>query len=272
MCWGVLAKLVRVDGVEGEVEVGGATIRALIAVEEAKPGDVVLLHAGVVIEKLDRESILANLTVYYDLVKYHYTFNGLSEEEADRKAREDLVKLAQDLGISPEELLEVLRENMREQEDKASKQESVPESSFFIDYVVQLAETDYLQVMHYTNYIRVCERAFMAMLSSAGISYSRLIHEYGLFIPTVEVNAKIKSPSRLDNTLRVYVWIEEVGRKHLKYRCVVHNLTTDRIAADIEHVAVCTDTAITSSHELPEDIKKALETLSRSNRSLKQHR
>ncbi|MEM0066639.1 MAG: HypC/HybG/HupF family hydrogenase formation chaperone [Sulfolobales archaeon] len=272
MCWGVLAKLVRVDGVEGEVEVGGATIRALIAVEEAKPGDVVLLHAGVVIEKLDRESILANLTVYYDLVKYHYTFNGLSEEEADRKAREDLVKLAQDLGISPEELLEVLRESMREQEDKASKQESVPESSFFIDYVVQLAETDYLQVMHYTNYIRVCERAFMAMLSSAGISYSRLIHEYGLFIPTVEVNAKIKSPSRLDNTLRVYVWIEEVGRKHLKYRCVVHNLTTGRIAADIEHVAVCTDTAITSSHELPEDIKKALETLSRSDRSLKQHR
>ncbi|MEM2007512.1 MAG: HypC/HybG/HupF family hydrogenase formation chaperone [Sulfolobales archaeon] len=272
MCWGVLGKLVRVDGVEGEVEVGGATIRALIAVEEAKPGDVVLLHAGVVIEKLDRESILANLTVYYDLVKYHYTFNGLSEKEAYTKAREDLVKLAQDLGVSPEELLKVMRESEREQEAGASKPESVPESSFSIDYVVQLAETDYLQVMHYTNYVRVCERAFMAMLSSAGISYSKLIHEYGLFIPTVEVSAKIRSPSRLDNTLRVYVWLEEIGRKHLKYRCVVHNLTTGRVAADIEHVAVCTDTAITSSHELPEDIKKALGMLVPGSSSQKQPR
>lgn len=251
----------RVDGVEGEVEVGGATIRALVAVEGANPGDVVLVHAGVVIEKLERERVLANLAVYYDLAKYHYAFNGLDEGEADRRAREDLVKLARDLGIPPEEMLEAMRERVEVPASEPPRPEGVPDGAFSMDYVVQLAETDYLQVMHYTNYARVCERAFMAMLTRAGIGYSKLIHEYGLFIPTVEVSAKLKSPSRLDNVLRVYVWIEEVGKKHLKYRCIVHNLTSGRVAADVSHVAVCTDTAITASHEIPEDVRAILKTL-----------
>lgn len=255
---GVLGKLVKVEGVEGEVEVGGTTIRALIALEEAKPGDVVLVHAGVVIEKLDREKVKSNLAVYYDLNKYHYTFNGLSEGEAEIRAREDLVKLAEALGISAAEILKSTNEDAGKASFETTKPEGVPEGAFSIDYMVQLAETDYLQVMHYTNYIRVCERAFMSMIASAGISYSRLIHEYGLFIPTVEVSAKIRSPSRLDNRLRVFVWIEEIGRKHIKYRCVVYNLTTGRVAADMHHVAVCTDTAITSSHEIPEEVKSIL--------------
>ncbi len=259
----MLGKLVRVDGIEGEVEVGGATIRALVALEDAKPGDVVLVHAGVVIEKLDRESVLANLAVYYDLVKYHYVFNGASEEEAGRRALEDLARFAEDLGISSDEVLRAARESGGGEGPGVGgpRPEGVPEAAFSMDYMVQLAETDYLQVMHYTNYVRVCERAFMSMLASAGISYSRLIHEYGLFVPTVEVSAKIRAPSRLDNRLRVYVWLEEVGRKHIKYRCVVYNATSGRVAADISHVAVCTDTALTSSHEIPEDVREVMKSM-----------
>ncbi len=262
MCWGVLGKLVRMEGVEGEVEVGGTTIRALVALEDAKPGDVVLVHAGVVIEKLDRERVLENLAVYYDLAKYHYVFNGESEEEAARRAREDMVRLAGELGIPEDEMLRAIREAGEGGAGLGEpRPEGVPETAFSMDYMVQLAETDYLQVMHYTNYVRVCERAFMVMLASAGIGYSRLIHEYGLFIPTVEVSAKLRAPSRLDNRLKVYVWVEEVGRKHVKYRCVVYNATSGRVAADVTHVAVCTDTALTSSHEIPEDVRNALRSM-----------
>lgn len=259
-----------VDGVEGEVEVGGATVRALVAIDDVKPGDVVLVHAGVVIEKLDRESVLANLAVYYDLVKYHYVFNGFSEGEAGERAREELAKLARDLGVSEGEVLAALTEGSGKVVRESIEQVEIPEEAFYIDYTIQLAETDYLQVTHYSNYLRVCERAFMSMLASAGTSYSRLIHEYGVFIPTVEVSAKIKSPSRLDNTLRAYVWIEEIGRKHLKYRCLIYNQTTKKLAADITHIAVCTDTAITTSHEIPKEIKTTLEKLAAKKSNTKQ--
>jgi len=258
----VLGKLVEVSGIEGEVDVGGARIRALVAAEGVKPGDVVLVHAGVVLEKLGREDVIANLAVYYDLMKYHYVFNGMPEDEAEKKAVEDLKRLARELGIDVEELATALG---KEREDVYSQQptspEGVPPNSFHIEYTVQLAETDYLQVMHYTNYIKVCERAFMELLSSVGIGYSKLIHEYGIFIPTVEVKAEIKSPCRLDNKLRVYVWIEEVGRKHLRYKCSVYNTATGRLAANISHVAVCTDTAISSSHEIPAEVRSVLEKL-----------
>lgn len=256
-----------VEGVEGDVEVGGVLVRALVAVEGARPGDVVLVHAGVVIEKLDREGVLANLAVYYDLVKYHYVFNGASEEEASRRAREDLASLARSLGIPEGEVLRALSEEPGGAAGGGPAEVEVPEKAFYIDYSVQLAETDYLQVVHYTNYLRICERAFMSALSSAGMSYGKLIHEYGIFIPTVEVSARIRSPSRLDNSLRVYVWVEEIGRKHLKYRCVVHNKTTGRVVADVTHVAVCTDTAITASHEIPKEVRQALEKLTSSYRS-----
>lgn len=259
----MLGKLIEVSGIEGEVDVGGARIRALVAAEDVKPGDVVLVHAGVVLEKLDREDVIANLAVYYDLMKYHYVFNGMPESEAEKKAAEDLTRLAQELGIDAGELATALS---KEQEDylysqEPTRPEGIPPNAFYIEHKVQLAETDYLQVMHYTNYLRVCERAFMELLSSVGIGYSRLIHEYGIFIPTVEVKAEIKSPCRLDNKLRVYVWVEEVGRKHLRYRCLVYNTATGRLAANISHVAVCTDTAISSSHEIPAEVKSVLERL-----------
>jgi len=261
MCWGVLGKLVEISGVEGEVDIGGARVRALVATEDVKPGDVVLVHAGVVLEKLDREDVMANLAVYYDLMKYHYVFNGMPEGEAEKKAAEDLTRLARELGVDPGELAGALSEGQGAVYPQSTYPEGVPPNAFHMEYAVQLAETDYLQVMHYTNYMRVCERAFMEMLSSAGIGYSKLIHEYGIFIPTVEVKAEVKSPCRLDNKLKVYVWIEEVGKKHLRYRCLVYNTATNRLAADVSHVAVCTDTAISSSHEIPAEVREVLEKL-----------
>lgn len=259
MCWGVLGKVVSVSGLEAEVEVGGAVIKALVAMEGLNPGDVVLVHAGVVLEKVDREDVIRNLSVYYDLMKYHYVFNGIPEEEASSRAREDLVKLATELGVPADEILRSIDEGGEVLEvGGGGRPPEVPDGAFTLEYTVQLAETDYLQVMHYTNYMRVCERTFMALLREVGLSYTRLIHEYGVFIPTVEVSAKIKSPARMDNALRVYVWVEEIGRKHIKYRCVVENTATGRVSADVVHVAVCTDTAITSSHEIPEDVRVAL--------------
>ncbi|MEM3449615.1 MAG: hypothetical protein QXP38_12220, partial [Nitrososphaerota archaeon] len=51
----------------------------------------------------------------------------------------------------------------------------------------------------------------------------------------------------------------EIGRKHVKFRNFVWNKTSNKLAADIYTVGVCTDTSLTESIELPEGFAKALE-------------
>lgn len=64
----------------------------------------------------------------------------------------------------------------------------------------------------------------------------------------------------MDNEVEVAVWVEEVGRKHVKYRCAMTNLTSNRLAADIYHVPVCTDTTLMESVALPTELVEKLST------------
>jgi acyl-CoA thioester hydrolase len=135
---------------------------------------------------------------------------------------------------------------------------NIPENAYKAKYRISLSDTDYLQVMHYTNYFRFCERAQQELLENIGYSYSILIHKYGLFIPTVESWGEFKAPVRLDNEIEVYVWIEEIGRKHIKWRYTIYNITSQRIVGNCYTTSVCTDTTLMEAIELPEDMKTKL--------------
>lgn len=53
MCLGVPAKLVEVSGMEAVADFGGVRRRILLGVSGVKPGDWVMVHAGVAIGRLD---------------------------------------------------------------------------------------------------------------------------------------------------------------------------------------------------------------------------
>lgn len=62
MCLSLPARVLTVDGDMAEVSVGGAVFRAgLQMVEDVRPGDYVLLHAGFAIEKMKEEEALETL-------------------------------------------------------------------------------------------------------------------------------------------------------------------------------------------------------------------
>lgn len=62
MCLSLPAKVLKVEGDMAEVSVGGAVFRAGIQmVEEVRPGDYVLLHAGFAIGKMKEEEALETL-------------------------------------------------------------------------------------------------------------------------------------------------------------------------------------------------------------------
>ena len=112
MCWGVLARVVEVGDMYMKVDMGGAIVEVLKGVPEARPGDVVIVHAGIAISRIDREDVIENIAVYLELMKMHYLFNGFGEEEATKLALRDIEKYAQHLGIGKEELAEALRKNI----------------------------------------------------------------------------------------------------------------------------------------------------------------
>jgi len=65
MCWGVPAKVLKVEGFKAYVDFGGGVKReALVAVSDLKDGDYVIVHAGIVISKVPRGSIKGFRSIY----------------------------------------------------------------------------------------------------------------------------------------------------------------------------------------------------------------
>ena len=68
MCLAIPAKVVAVDGLEGEVELSGITRRvSLQLVPDAKEGDYVLLHTGYAISLIDEEEARETLKIFREL-------------------------------------------------------------------------------------------------------------------------------------------------------------------------------------------------------------
>jgi hydrogenase expression/formation protein HypC len=63
--------VVSIDGQMADVSVGGALFKAgLHMVENVKPGDYILLHAGFAIQKISEEEAIETLSLLNELKKY----------------------------------------------------------------------------------------------------------------------------------------------------------------------------------------------------------
>lgn len=76
-------------------------------------------------------------------------------------------------------------------------------------------ETDRMQVVHHSNYVRWMEEARIDYLDSLGAAYADL-EARGIISPVLEVSCKYRSMTRFGETVRVETTITEVG--NVKYR------------------------------------------------------
>jgi len=260
VCWGVPGKVIEVDGMYAKVNVGGTVVDAIISVEDVGVGDYVMVHAGLIVGKLSEEEFLNNLALLAELQVSNYINEGLDEASAREKAIKEFNDMVSSLGINLSNYQGVLSSFVSNQLPDLGNEGEVkaPPNSYVYKLRTTLSDTDYLQVVHYSNYLKFCERAWSELLSSLGFSYSRLIHEYGVFIPTTEINGRILRPSRLDNDLEIRIWIESLTNKSIKWKCIVRNVTSGNISAELTHTALCTDTALTQSLELPKELVEKL--------------
>jgi hydrogenase assembly chaperone HypC/HupF len=258
MCWGIPGRVVEVDGMYAKVNIGGTVVDTVVGVDGVEVGDYVVVHAGLIVGKLSEDEVISNLAALTELQISNYVSDGLDESTAREKAIEEFKNIVNSLGIDVRKYLRMLENQRKDFEVVSEEGFKIPDNAYVYRVRTTLADTDYLQVVHYTNYLRFCERAWSELLANLGFSYSRLIHEYGIFIPTTEVSYKVLTPSRLDNDLELYVWVENIRSKSIKWRCVVKNITTGKVSADITHTTVCTDTALTQSLEIPKELVEKL--------------
>lgn len=254
MCWGAPAKVVSIEGPTALVDFGGVRKEVMVAASGVAPDDLVMIHAGMVIGKLRKDDFLENVAIYRDILAQEFRDRGMDEKSSEKNATDETNKFLASLGITGS----VEKIEPEKTEKMIEKEIQIPEKAFRRKYKISLSDTDYLQVLHYTNYFRFCERAQEELLESIGFSYATLIHKLGLFVPTVETTGKLLGPVRLDNEIEVAVWVEEVGRKHIKWKNVIRNLTSGKTVAECSTVSVCTDTSLTGSMPLPGELAERL--------------
>ena len=93
MCWGVPAKVLEVEGLMAKVDFGGSIKEVLVINQDIKPGDLVIVHAGTIIGKIDEAEIKETLRVYGDLMRDSLVDDGVDPSEAKRIVEEWIDKL-----------------------------------------------------------------------------------------------------------------------------------------------------------------------------------
>ena len=68
MCLSIPAKILSINGKMAEVSAGGSIFKAgLHMIEDARPGDYILLHAGFAIQKLSEEEAAETLRIIEEM-------------------------------------------------------------------------------------------------------------------------------------------------------------------------------------------------------------
>jgi hydrogenase expression/formation protein HypC len=68
MCLSIPARIVSINGSMAEVSAGGSIFKAgMHMIEDAKPGDYILLHAGFAIQKLSEEEAAETLRIIEEM-------------------------------------------------------------------------------------------------------------------------------------------------------------------------------------------------------------
>jgi hydrogenase expression/formation protein HypC len=68
MCLSIPARIVSIEGKMAEVSAGGSLFKAgLHIIEDAKPGDYILLHAGFAIQKISEEEAAETLRIIEEM-------------------------------------------------------------------------------------------------------------------------------------------------------------------------------------------------------------
>ena len=133
----------------------------------------------------------------------------------------------------------------------------MPEKVFKTQYRVTWADTDAAQVVHYSNYFKLFERAEEEFYRHLGFSFTDL-RTQGLWFPRVEAFCQYKKPAKFNDMLEIEVTVEELKEKAVKFGFRVLNEETEELLALGYVVAVAADKQTARATKIPANIAQRL--------------
>jgi acyl-CoA thioester hydrolase len=130
-------------------------------------------------------------------------------------------------------------------------------SVFKTTYRVTWADTDAAQVVHYSNYFRLFERAEEEFCRHLGFNFTDLRIK-GLWFPRVEAFCQYKKPAKFNDLLEIELNVEELREKAVKYYFKVFNKENSDLLATGYVVIVAADKQAGKATPIPEEIVEKL--------------
>ena len=94
---------------------------------------------------------------------------------------------------------------------------------------VNYYETDAMQIVHHSNYIRFLEEARIYFMNNMGLPYDKM-EEEGIMIPVLGVNCTYKNPCRFSDIIQIEVNIKEYTGVKLIIEYKLTNKTTQLLS------------------------------------------
>ena len=123
---------------------------------------------------------------------------------------------------------------------------------------VSWVDTDAAQVMHFSNYFRLFERAEEAFYRSLGLDFDQVHKRYNIWLPRVEAFCQYKSASRFNDLLEVTLTLQKMDDRTLRYGFTITNTTNQHLAAEGYVTIIAADLTTRKSTELPDELAKQL--------------
>ena len=131
---------------------------------------------------------------------------------------------------------------------------------------VQFGDTDCTTRVYFPVYVKWIDNAIIEMLRKHGLTFDRngiLVYNgerLGITFVIGEYWCRMEKPSYYDDTMLLKVWVKEVRSKVSKYEGVFLNPEDNTILARGGLTYVCIDINTSKSTEIPDNIKKILES------------
>ncbi len=125
---------------------------------------------------------------------------------------------------------------------------------------VNYYETDAMQIVHHSNYIRFLEEARIYFMDEIGLPYKK-VEEEGVLIPVIGVNCTYKTPAKFDDILDIKVKIKEyTGVKMIiSYEIVNSDTKKDIFLGETKHCFVNKDMKPISLKKVSSEMSKIIE-------------
>jgi acyl-CoA thioester hydrolase len=101
------------------------------------------------------------------------------------------------------------------------------------EHKVQYYETDKMQIVHHSNYVRWLEEARVEFLERVGASFV-MLEDMGIVSPVTDVSCKYVGMMRFGDTAKITATLKEFNGVKMRVSYVIENAQTGEICCNAE--------------------------------------